>query len=402
MAFVAPAGTPISALTFAVSLTRGMGSSASVDLGEGLASHAGHRRYWLVSTGRAAMVLALQAMRDVTKDPQRVEVIVPAYTCYSVPASVIKAGLKPRLCDVDPASLSMDPEALRKFDFSRVLAIVTANLYGIPNHLRSIEGIAREHGVWMLDDSAQALGATHEGRAVGGFGDVGLYSFDKGKNITSLEGGALVASHPELSVALDRRHAALTPSSGMRTATTIVKLAAYATLLRPTLYGVVRKLPGLGLGRTVYDETYPVERYSSTLAGFAGTLLKRLPALTRGRQDKAMALQKALSTVPGVRLIDVPANSQPAYARYPFLMSDATQRGAVLDMLESVGIGATASYPDALCDVPEVATHLPATDLDMPGARHVASTIVTLPTHAFSPADLPARVAVSMRGLLAK
>ncbi len=48
------------------------------------------------------MVLALQAMRDVSKDPQRVEVIVPAYTCYSVPASVIKAGLKPRLCDVDP------------------------------------------------------------------------------------------------------------------------------------------------------------------------------------------------------------------------------------------------------------------------------------------------------------
>ena len=402
MAFVAPAGTPISPLTFAVSLARGWTSSAEIPLGEGLAAHAGHRRYWLVSTGRAAMVLALQAMRDLSKDPQRVEVIVPAYTCYSVPASVIKAGLKPRLCDVDPASLSLDPDALRKFDFSRVLAIVTANLYGIPNHLQSIEAIAREQGVWMLDDSAQALGATLEGRAVGGFGDVGLYSFDKGKNITSLEGGALVASHPELSAALDRRHAALAPASATRTATTIVKLAAYATLLRPTLYGVVRKLPGLGLGRTVYDETYPVERYSGTLAGFAGTLLKRLPSLTGGRRDKAAALQAELSKVPGLRLIESPASSQPAYARYPFLMTDATQRAAVLEKLDAAGIGATASYPSALCDVPEVARHLPTADLEMPGAREVASTIVTLPTHAYSPANLPVRAAASIRAALAK
>lgn len=397
MAFVAPAGTPISPLTFAVSLARGLGSSAETNLGEGLAAHARHQRHWLMSTGRAAMVLALQAMRDLAKDPARTEVIVPAYTCYSVPASVIKAGLKPRLCDVEPSSLSLDPEALQRFDFSRVLAIVTANLYGIPNRLQSIETIAREHGVWMLDDGAQALGAMHAGRPVGGFGDVGLYSFDKGKNITSLEGGALVASRAELAAALDRRHAQLQSASALRTATTIVKLAAYATLLRPTLYGVVRQLPGLGLGRTVYDETYPVEKYSRTLAGFAATLLGKLPALTQGRRDKAAALNQELSKIPGVQPIDLPPDSQPAYARLPFLMSDATQRSAVLEKLEAAGIGATASYPNALCDVPEVLASLPETDRNMPGARRVASCIVTLPTHSYCPPDLPARVGQILR-----
>ena len=400
MAFVAPAGTPISPLTFAVSLARGLGSTAATNLGEGLARHAGHRRYWLMSTGRAAMVLALQAMRDLSKDPQRVEVIVPAYTCYSVPASVIKAGLRPRLCDVEPSSLSMDPEALLKFDFSRVLAIVTANLYGIPNQLQRIEAIAREHGVWMLDDSAQALGATHAGRQVGGFGDIGLYSFDKGKNITSLEGGALVASHAELAAALDRRHAQLHSSSAIRTATTIVKLAAYATLLRPSLYGLVRKLPGLGLGRTLYDETYPVERYSDTLAGFAGTLLNKLPALTQGRRDQAAALNRELSKITGVRLVDLPPDSQPAYARLPFLVADTSRRAALLENLEAAGIGATASYPSALGDVPEVAASLPASDRNMPGARRVASSIVTLPTHSYCPPDLPARVAQAVRKAL--
>jgi len=399
MAFVAPAGTPISPLTFAVSLARGFGSSAETTLGEGLAAHAKHRRYWLMSTGRAAMVLALQAMRDINKDAKKVEVIVPAYTCYSVPAAVSKAGLKPRLCDVDAVTLSMDPEALRKFDFSRVLAIVTANLYGIPNDLQLIEAIARENGVLMLDDSAQALGAIQAGRPVGGFGDVGLYSFDKGKNITSLEGGALVATHAELAAALDRRHAQLPPSSVAHTATTIVKLAAYATLLPPTMYGVVRKLPGLGLGRTPYDETYPLQKYSSTLAGFAATLLGKLPQLTRGRREQADAMTKELSTISGVQLISSP-NSQGAYARLPFLVSDASRRATVLEKLEAAGIGATASYPNALCDVPEVAAKLPESDRNMLGARRVAASIVTLPTHAYCPPDLPTRVGQILRSSL--
>lgn len=342
------------------------------------------------------MVLALQAMRDINKDPNKVEIIVPAYTCYSVPAAVSKAGLKPRLCDVDPATLSMDPEALRKFDFSRVLGIVSANLYGIPNDLETIESIAREHGVWMLDDSAQALGATQAGRPVGGFGDVGLYSFDKGKNITSLEGGALVASHAELAAALDRRHAQLPPASMTHTATTIVKLAAYATLLPPTMYGLVRKLPGLGLGRTPYDETYPLQKYSGTLAGFAATLLGKLPQLTRGRRDQADAMIKELSTIAGVQLISMP-NSQSAYARLPFLVSNVSKRAALLESLEAAGIGATASYPNALCDVPEVAAKLPESDRNMPGARRVAASIVTLPTHAYCPPDLPTRVGQILR-----
>jgi perosamine synthetase len=396
MAFVAPAGTPISPLTFAVSLARGFGSSAAATLGEGLAAHAKHRRYWLMSTGRGAMVLALQAMRDINKDPRKVEVIVPAYTCYSVPAAVSKAGLKPRLCDVDPATLSMDPEALRKFDFSRVLAIISANLYGIPNDLQTLETIARDNGVWMLDDGAQALGATQAGRPVGGFGDVGLYSFDKGKNITSLEGGALVASHAELAAALDHRHAQLPAASLSHTATTIVKLAAYATLLPPMMYGVVRKLPGLGLGRTPYDETYPLQKYSGTLAGFAATLLGKLPQLTRGRREQAEAMSKELSTITGVQLISSP-DSQSAYARLPFLVSDASRRAVILERLEAAGIGATASYPNALCDVPEVAAKLPESDRNMSGARRVAASIVTLPTHAYCPPDLPTRVGQILR-----
>lgn len=400
MAFIAPAGTPISLRTFSTGLARGvMQSSIDTQLARALAQHSGHQRCWLMSTGRAAMVLALQAMRDTVSDARRNEVIVPAYTCYSVPASVIRAGLQPRLCDVDPATLSMDLQALERFDCSRVLAIVTANLYGIPNQLGAIESFAQRAGVLLLDDAAQSLGAVLHGRPVGGFGDVGLYSFDKGKNITSLEGGALIASAAALSASIEARHNALPNTPATKTALTIIKLGAYSLLLRPGLYDFVRQLPGLGLGRTVYEDDYPLQKYSRPLAGFTSALLQQLQPLSERRRENARSLTAALRGLPQLQFIEPPPDSLPAYTRLPFLVTDPVRRNTVIERLNEAGIGATASYPCALCDVPEVARTLPQTDLLMPGAQRVASSIVTLPTHPYCPPDLPARVRKALSSL---
>lgn len=400
MAFIAPAGTPISLRTFSASLARGvMQPSIDVQLGHALARHGEHKRSWLMSTGRAAMVLALQSMRDAVGDARRNEVIIPAYTCYSVAASVIRAGLQPRLCDVDPATLSMDLQALEQFDYSRVLAIVTANLYGIPNQLDAIESLAKRAGVLLLDDAAQSLGAMLGGRPAGGFGDVGLYSFDKGKNITSLEGGALIASDPTLSASIDARYNALPTTAASKTAMTIVKLGAYSLLLRPWLYDYVRQLPGLGLGRTLYEDDYPLQKYSRPLAGFASSLFEQLQSLSERRRANALALTTALRALPQLQFIEPPANSLPAYTRLPLLVTDPARRDAVIERLNEAGIGATASYPCALCDVPEVARTLPQSDLRMPAAQRVAASIVTLPTHPYCPPDLPARVSKAISSL---
>ncbi|MBL8270478.1 DegT/DnrJ/EryC1/StrS family aminotransferase [Steroidobacter sp.] len=400
MAFIAPAGTPISFGTFSAGLARGvMQPSIDARLAHALAQHSGHQRCWLMSTGRAAMVIALQAMRDAVGDPRRTEVIVPAYTCYSVPASVIRAGLQPRLCDIDPSTLSMEVQALEQFDFSRVLGIVTANLYGIPNQLDAIERIAKRAGVLMLDDAAQSLGASLGGRPVGGFGDVGLYSFDKGKNITSLEGGALIASDPKLSARIEALHSALPATPFTKTAMTIVKLGAYSLLLRPTLYDFVRQLPGLGLGKTKWEDDYPIQQYSRPLAGFTHSLYGQLQSLSKRRRDNANSLSAALRAVPGMQLIEPPVGSLPAYTRLPFLVTDASRRDAVIAKLNDAGIGATASYPSALCDVPEVARTLPQSDLTMPAAQRVANSIVTLPTHPYCPSDLPARVGQTLSSI---
>lgn len=193
MAFVAPAGVPLSLGDLANGAIRSLSAAATERLTRGLCAAGARDRGWLVSTGRAAMTLAFAAMKRAAGDPRRVEIVLPGYTCYSVPAAVERAGLVPRICDVDPVTLTPDLDSLAGVDFSRVLAVVSANLYGLPNDLEATESLARHHGIFMLDDAAQALGARYRGRPAGNFGDVGLYSFDKGKNITTLQGGALVA-----------------------------------------------------------------------------------------------------------------------------------------------------------------------------------------------------------------
>lgn len=397
MGYIAPAGTRISFTDAVVGLGAGIAPSNAFDrLQDELAARARQPLCRLVASGRAAMTTILQVMHESAADPDRNEVIVPGYTCYSVPASISRAGLKPRLCDIDPETLSYDQGALERFDFSRVLAIVSANLYGIPNALNDIEAFAAQRGVLMLDDAAQSLGAKLEGRAVGGFGDAGLYSFDKGKNITTIQGGAIVAG-PTLAQAMDRRWQALEAASTMETLSLSAKMLVYAALLRPSLYGVIHRLPFLGLGRTAYETRYPIARYSRSLASLAQRQYRRLESLNAVRVSNAAQLRDALEGTRGVSMPRLLPGAEPVFARFPMFVTNPALRAGVVSALDGAGIGATTSYPSALADVPEVAAMVPPQDLHTPGARQVANTIVTLPTHGYCPPDLAATAARLVR-----
>jgi dTDP-4-amino-4,6-dideoxygalactose transaminase len=123
----------------------------------------------------------------------------------------------------------------------------------------------------------------------------------------------------------------------------------------------------------------------------AAVQLERLDAINGTRIANAERLRAMLMDVPGVTLPRVLPGAVPVYARFPMLV-DADRRAEVISRLERVGIGATVSYPRALIDVPEVAARLPADQRPTPGAREVASRIVTLPTHGYAPPGMAARV----------
>jgi perosamine synthetase len=392
MSYVAPAGTVVTLREIASGFAHGaFGSNPHSRLSDELRALSGAPHCWPVSSGRAAMTLCLEAMSAAAADPTRDEVIVPAYTCYSVPASIARAGLRPRLCDVDPQTLGLDPAALDAVDFSRVLAVVSANLYGMPNALPEIESITRRRGVYLLDDGAQSIGARAGGRAIGTFGDAGLWSFDKGKIISTIQGGAIVARDGPVAGALERRLAQLPPSTWSESLGNAAKLAVYSLGLRPAAYGMIRRLP-LGLGRTEYETRYLISRLGSPQAGAATLQLRRVAALNAARRAVAADLAASLAGLPDVELVPSLAGTEPVYARFPVRITRPDRRAELLRELDAAGIGATGSYPQALCDVAEVRALLRDASQPMPGARRVAAEILTLPTHGYVPRNFGARV----------
>jgi dTDP-4-amino-4,6-dideoxygalactose transaminase len=390
--YVAPAGAPIGASDLMrwvrLSMNRPDGNDQLLDA---MRSRWGPGHYFLSCTGRAGMTLLLRAMRQL-RSSDRDEVVVPSYTCYSVPASAVKAGLRVRIVDIDPATLDYDPRQLAGTDFSRVLAIVATNLYGLPSDLPGLARLARDRGVFLIDDAAQAMGASVVGRWSGTWGDAGLFSFDKGKNVSSIDGGVVFTASNDLAAALEAEWAGLASPSTATTALHLVKVLAYTVMLRPRLYGIPARMPSLGLGRTVFTTDFPLEKATAASSVLGAVMLQRLERFTDARVANARALAESLGSVPGVRLITPRPDARPAYLRLPVYLEAPLERDAAIAALNAAGVGATGSYPASLVDVPELRPALAGTPPAAPGGRMVARRIMTLPTHPFVTAADMARM----------
>jgi dTDP-4-amino-4,6-dideoxygalactose transaminase len=148
-----------------------------------------------VNSGTDALALALRALEIGPGD----EVATVANAGVPPVAAIRAVGATPRLVDVDPATLLLDPERAEAALTPRTRCIVVVHLYGQPAPMGALVELASRRGLRVIEDCAQAHGATYRGRHVGHFGDVGCFSFYPTKNLGALgDGGMCVTSDPEL------------------------------------------------------------------------------------------------------------------------------------------------------------------------------------------------------------
>ena len=140
-------------------------------------------------SGTDAIELGLRALGIGRGD----EVVTQANTCVPTVSAIARAGATPVLCDVEPDGATMDPESLAAAVSPRTKAVIPVHLYGQCADLRAICEIADDRGIAVVEDCAQAIGATFEGRGAGTWGAVGCFSFYPTKNLGALgDGGAVV------------------------------------------------------------------------------------------------------------------------------------------------------------------------------------------------------------------
>lgn len=146
------------------------------------------------ANGTVSLHLALTALGMGEGD----EVIVPDFTFAASASTVMQAGAKPVLIDVDPVTWCIAPDALEAAIGPRTRAVMPVHVFGRPAPMAEIAAVARRHGLFVVEDCAEAHGARYDGRPVGSFSDIASFSFFANKIITTGEGGICVTNNPDL------------------------------------------------------------------------------------------------------------------------------------------------------------------------------------------------------------
>lgn len=333
----------------------------------------GTRHLFGVSSGKAALTVILLALKSLS--PRR-KVIVPAYTCFSVPAAVLKAELDLVPCDIDPATLDFDYGLLEASIDENTLCVVSTHLLGLAADLDRVRGLCRERGIYLVEDAAQAMGAEYRGKKIGAVGDVGFFSFGRGKNITCGSGGMIVTNSDRLAEAIGRAHARLPASGFFQSAGTLLEMTLMALFIRPPFYWFPAGLPFLKLGQTFFHREFPMERLSGLKAALLRNWKRRLEESNRARRENGACFRKRLR-------LKTPGGDGEAttYLRFPVLMSDRSERDALYRLLDAEGMGAGCMYPTPINEIDEIKGMFEG--MRFPGAKEAAETLLTLPTHPF-------------------
>jgi perosamine synthetase len=330
----------------------------------------GVRNVWCVSSGKAALTLILLALKDLSKKKR---VVIPAYTCFSVPSAIVKAGLEVALCDIDPVTFDFDPRSLEPSIDEETLCVVPNHLFGIPSNLDLIARLCRERGAYLVEDAAQAMGGMYKGKQLGTIGDAGFFSLGRGKNLTCGSGGIIVTNSSEIASAIERRYSELETPGFLETAKEFLQLLLMVIFIRPILYWFPEGLPFLKLGETLFYKEFPVRKLSEMKAGCLWNWPRRLETANRVRSATADYFRERLPYK------KFPVQPAICYLRLPVILDSRETRDRLYLYSRLKGLGFSRMYPTAINEIEEIKEMFDGETY--PGAREVAEKLVTLPTH---------------------
>jgi hypothetical protein len=321
----------------------------------------------LTDSGTSALVLAL---RLVARPGD--EIGFPGYACVDLASAARFAGIRVRVYDIDPATLSPDLESVERVLRRGVRAVVVAHLFGYPSDVPAIRRLAASYGVPVIEDAAQAAGAMLAGRPLGSFGDLSVLSFGRGKGLCAGGGGALLGFDEPWATAVD----AIRLPKPNRGWSGLAKTGVQWALGRPSIYAVPSMLPWLHLGEMIYHEAHEPRALSIGSSALLRSALELEADDVTMRRTAARALTDAAATAEQLEPAVPIAESAPSYLRFA-----VRDRGGLRDASHALGV--IRPYPRAVAEQDEMRPALVHDESATPGALELARSLFTLPTHRF-------------------
>lgn len=353
----------------------------------------GVRHVFFVSSGKAALTIILLALQEMAG---RRKVVLPGYTCFSVPSAVRRAGLAVTLCDVEPATLDFDWSQLARLLDSDTLCVLPTHLYGCIADVNRARELCRPHGAFVVEDAAQAFGGTVNGARVGTLGDVSFLSFGRGKNVTCGSGGAILTNDEGIGRAIGIQYQRLPVETNVAALKNFVEVALMQLFMRPELFWLPAGLPFLHLGETKFYTDFPMLRMDPIRCGLLHGWRRRLELATEARLARGDYYVKSLARTGGA-LLPIDQGRRGVALRVPVLLPSLQEKLAICELSKQQGLGVNGSYPTSLGDVPELSEWVEGSDI--PQARELARRLVTVPTHQWMTDSDLARVCRLFEGI---
>lgn len=335
------------------------------DLGRALAAQLGVADALVACSGTAALMLALRIARQ--RRPLRDTVVVPAFTCPLVAIAVHALGLRLRSADLGHDSLDMDEDALRAQLDDRALAVVPTHLGGRVADVAAVNRIVAGSGIAVIEDAAQSLGATIDGRSVGLSGDVGFFSLAAGKGLSTYEGGVAIARDPAWLEAMRGLQDDF-PEQPAFERRRCLELIAYTMFYRPLplrwAYGAplrraLKRNDPVGAVGDRFPRDVPLHRMGAWRQCVGASAARRLPAFLEERRACALARIERLRRIPGLRVF---GDRDGARGTWPVLLArtdSARRRDAALARLWTSGLGVSRMFIHALPEYPGLGDIVP-------------------------------------------
>jgi dTDP-4-amino-4,6-dideoxygalactose transaminase len=338
----------------------------------------GSRYCFLLSSGKAALVLILAALKELY--PDRDEVLIPAFTCYSVPAAIKKAGLRIKLCDLAPASLDFDHDQLRAVITTnrkrkKLLCVLATHLFGCAADISGIQKIVGPD-IPVVEDAAQAMGAEFEGRKLGTSADVGFFSLGRGKALSTGEGGIIITSQKDLAGKIAVLLEKLPFYNRTELLLLLVTTLLTNILQKPFLFWLPKSIPYLKLGKTYFDQDFTLKKFSSLQRKLACQWQVRL---SLHRQTRNINGQFWTEYLRDRFQFLCRENLFCNLIRMPLLAPSPESRKRIIEVSERKGLGIMPGYPTTINKIPEIAGDFAG--CQFPRAHDLCERLFTIPVH---------------------
>lgn len=335
---------------------------------------------FLVSSGKAALTITLKALKEIY--PERDEVLIPAYNCFSVPSAITRAGLKIRLCDVDDTTLDYNYDQLSEIlntsntTTKKLLAVIPTHLFGLPANITRLREHITDPKITVIEDAAQAMGGVSNGKKLGTLGDVSFFSLGRGKAFSTVEGGIILTDRADIAEKIRDQFAAVSNYSFIEQLKLLINSLLLIIFQRPSFFWFPKSLPFLRVGDTIYDPRFSIKKMSSFQAGLAHNWQNKLMDFIKIRK-KNILFYNRIQFIGFTRRYQ--QASPPGLIRFPVAISDTNIRESIIFDSDKRGLGVMGTYPDSINRITELRNQFQ--NQSFPVSSEMCEKMLTLPTH---------------------